>query len=92
MNIHLVGIRLDNIHLYTVTLRVLHQLKAGPTLVAGTDMPNIVVVVVGGWKRFGCSCYYRSDQQRNWTESQRQCQRSGGDLVSIESREEQVSL
>ncbi|XP_075900384.1 CD209 antigen-like protein 2 isoform X2 [Nelusetta ayraudi] len=42
-----------------------------------------------GWRRFGCSCYYRSEQQRNWTESQRQCQRSGGDLVSIESREEQ---
>lgn len=51
----------------------------------------MVVVLVGDWTRFRCSCYYRSEEKRNWTESRRLCQNSGGDLVFIKNREENVS-
>lgn len=61
-------------------------------LVSGIDEPDIVLVAfIGGWKRFRCSCYYRSEEKRNWTESQRLCKDLGGGLVSIGNREEDVS-
>ncbi|XP_068593003.1 CD209 antigen-like protein E isoform X2 [Cebidichthys violaceus] len=41
------------------------------------------------WKRFQCSYYYKSTEMKNWTESRRDCQSRGADLVVIDGRDEQ---
>ncbi|XP_038580079.1 NKG2-A/NKG2-B type II integral membrane protein-like isoform X1 [Micropterus salmoides] len=45
-----------------------------------------------GWKRFGCSCYFKSNEKKTWYESRRDCQEKGADLVIINNEEEQVSV
>ncbi|XP_032396247.1 CD209 antigen-like protein D [Etheostoma spectabile] len=40
------------------------------------------------WSRFRCSCYYKSTERKNWTESRRDCESRGADLVVITSGEE----
>ncbi|CAI5692034.1 unnamed protein product [Oreochromis niloticus] len=42
-----------------------------------------------GWRRFGCSCYFKSTERKTWSESRRDCQDKGADLVMINSKEEQ---
>ncbi|XP_030268037.1 CD209 antigen-like protein E [Sparus aurata] len=41
-----------------------------------------------GWKRFGCSCYFRSNEKRTWTDSRDDCQNKGADLVVIHNKDE----
>ncbi|KAM4725678.1 C-type lectin domain family 4 member E-like [Anableps anableps] len=47
---------------------------------------------VKGWELHGGNCYYFSTSTSTWTESRRSCVDLGGDLVKIDSREEQVFL
>ncbi|KAF3706937.1 C-type lectin domain family 17, member A Prolectin [Channa argus] len=42
-----------------------------------------------GWKRFVCSCYFKSTEKKTWSESRKFCQDRGSDLVMINSKEEQ---
>uniref|UniRef100_A0A7N6AMA4 C-type lectin domain-containing protein n=1 Tax=Anabas testudineus TaxID=64144 RepID=A0A7N6AMA4_ANATE len=42
-----------------------------------------------GWRKFGCSCYFKSSDKTTWSESIRDCQNRGSDLVMINSKEEQ---
>ncbi|XP_063754990.1 CD209 antigen-like protein E isoform X2 [Eleginops maclovinus] len=42
-----------------------------------------------GWKKFGCSCYIRSDKKKIWSDSRADCQQRGADLVVINNKEEQ---
>ncbi|XP_067333733.1 CD209 antigen-like protein C isoform X2 [Channa argus] len=42
-----------------------------------------------GWKRFGCSCYFKSTEKKTWSDSSKFCQDRGSDLVIINSKEEQ---
>uniref|UniRef100_A0A669BC33 C-type lectin domain-containing protein n=1 Tax=Oreochromis niloticus TaxID=8128 RepID=A0A669BC33_ORENI len=42
------------------------------------------------WRRFGSSCYFKSTERKTWSESRRDCQDKGADLVMINSKEEQV--
>ncbi|XP_024154054.1 CD209 antigen-like protein E [Oryzias melastigma] len=41
------------------------------------------------WIRFGCSCYFKSTEERTWYESRSFCQDKGSYLLVINSREEQ---
>ncbi|XP_031670242.1 C-type lectin domain family 4 member M-like isoform X1 [Oncorhynchus kisutch] len=42
-----------------------------------------------GWRKFDCSCYFLSIVSKTWEESRQDCLNRGGDLVIIQSREEQ---
>ncbi|XP_039675700.1 CD209 antigen-like protein E isoform X2 [Perca fluviatilis] len=42
-----------------------------------------------GWKRSGCSCYFKSNETKTWFRSREYCQQRGADLVVINSKEEQ---
>uniref|UniRef100_A0A4W5MA72 C-type lectin domain-containing protein n=1 Tax=Hucho hucho TaxID=62062 RepID=A0A4W5MA72_9TELE len=44
----------------------------------------------GGWRKFAWSCYFLSSESKTWEESRQDCLNRGGDLVIIQSREEQV--
>ncbi|CAI5686311.1 unnamed protein product [Oreochromis niloticus] len=41
------------------------------------------------WRRFGSSCYFKSTERKTWSDSRRDCQDKGADLVMINSKEEQ---
>ncbi|XP_039907916.1 C-type lectin domain family 4 member M-like isoform X1 [Simochromis diagramma] len=41
------------------------------------------------WTRFGSSCYFKSTESKTWSDSRRDCQDKGADLVMINSEEEQ---
>ncbi|XP_071356006.1 CD209 antigen-like protein C [Trachinotus anak] len=43
----------------------------------------------GGWRRFRCSCYFKSIEKKTWDQSRRECQNRGAELVIINSKEEQ---
>ncbi|XP_067106052.1 C-type lectin domain family 10 member A-like [Osmerus mordax] len=45
-----------------------------------------------GWTQTGCSFYYVSTEQKNWTESRQDCRDRGADLVIINSPKEQEFL
>uniref|UniRef100_A0A669DAK4 C-type lectin domain-containing protein n=1 Tax=Oreochromis niloticus TaxID=8128 RepID=A0A669DAK4_ORENI len=44
------------------------------------------------WEHHGGKCYYFSVSKSSWTESRGECRAKGGDLVKIDSREEQKFL
>ncbi|XP_030268404.1 CD209 antigen-like protein E [Sparus aurata] len=41
-----------------------------------------------GWTRFGCSCYFRSNQMETWYQSRTDCWNKGADLVVINNKDE----
>ncbi|XP_015256517.1 PREDICTED: C-type lectin domain family 4 member E-like, partial [Cyprinodon variegatus] len=45
-----------------------------------------------GWELHGGNCYYFSSNTSNWNESRDSCRDLGGDLVKIDSKEEQMFL
>ncbi|XP_038550712.1 C-type lectin domain family 12 member B-like isoform X1 [Micropterus salmoides] len=45
-----------------------------------------------GWKRFGCSCYFKSNEEKTWYNSRSDCQEKGAHLVIINNEKEQVSV
>ncbi|XP_063041539.1 C-type lectin domain family 4 member M [Engraulis encrasicolus] len=56
-----------------------------PKAVEDTECPD-------GWHRFIDSCYYISEDTRDWPDSQRYCQRKGGHLAIIHTAEEQTFI
>ncbi|KAG8004890.1 C-type lectin domain family 4 member F [Nibea albiflora] len=45
-----------------------------------------------GWEQNGTQCYYFSTNKLTWSESRDECRRRGGDLVKVDSVEEQAFL
>ncbi|XP_041811569.1 C-type lectin domain family 4 member C-like isoform X2 [Chelmon rostratus] len=45
-----------------------------------------------GWEKHGGHCYYFSTNRLLWNRSREECRRKGGDLVQIDSKEEQSFL
>ncbi|KAM9339824.1 galactose-specific lectin nattectin-like [Symphorus nematophorus] len=45
-----------------------------------------------GWEQHGKKCYYFSSNESNWLAARHECRLQGGDLVQIDSREEQSFL
>ncbi|XP_064782793.1 C-type lectin domain family 4 member E-like isoform X4 [Oncorhynchus masou masou] len=45
-----------------------------------------------GWKKFECSCYFISSEEKTWEKSRQDCLERGTDLVIINSKEEQEFL
>ncbi|XP_076848251.1 uncharacterized protein LOC143493614 [Brachyhypopomus gauderio] len=42
-----------------------------------------------GWRSFGSSIYYLSDEEKTWSDSRHYCQDRGADLIIINSKEKQ---
>lgn len=49
------------------------------------------IVCAKGWKKFDFSCYYISTVSKSWKQSREFCTSNGGDLLIVDSKEEQVS-
>ncbi|KAL2087722.1 hypothetical protein ACEWY4_016550 [Coilia grayii] len=45
-----------------------------------------------GWVYFHCNCYYLSSLEKTWVEARETCRSTEADLVTINSREEQVFI
>lgn len=43
------------------------------------------------WKKFDVGCYYISTSTKTWNQSREYCVAQGGDLMVVDSQEEQVS-
>ncbi|XP_078137197.1 killer cell lectin-like receptor subfamily B member 1B allele A [Sander vitreus] len=52
------------------------------------NLSNSFCHTTHGWRRFQCSCYYKSTEMKTWTESKTDCQNRGADLVIIHSKDE----
>ncbi|XP_056435270.1 C-type lectin domain family 17, member A-like [Gadus chalcogrammus] len=42
-----------------------------------------------GWRKFENACYHHSDQKKSWNNGRNDCIKKGGDLVVIDSSQEQ---
>ncbi|KAJ0051086.1 hypothetical protein NL108_012302 [Boleophthalmus pectinirostris] len=65
---------------YFSVVKELHRAKAN------------MVSCPDGWKRFGFRCYFMPQTVNTWSNSRRQCQNMGADLVVIKSQEEMMFL
>ncbi|KAL0961586.1 hypothetical protein UPYG_G00354810 [Umbra pygmaea] len=50
------------------------------------------VLMPTGWKRFGSSWYFVSNEKKSWESSRQDCLSRGANLVTINSQEEQKFL
>uniref|UniRef100_A0A8C6SUV1 C-type lectin domain-containing protein n=1 Tax=Neogobius melanostomus TaxID=47308 RepID=A0A8C6SUV1_9GOBI len=62
-----------------------------PTAAPDTSCP-LKLPCDTGWKLNGIKCYHFSTTKSSWDQSRDECQEKGGDLVKIDSREQQRFL
>ncbi|XP_039462085.1 C-type lectin domain family 4 member E-like [Oreochromis aureus] len=63
-----------------------------PTCPVPTVIDDPCYKCEGGWELHGEKCYYFSNNKSSWNQSRDECRAKGGDLVKIDSREEQTFL
>ncbi|XP_034747461.1 CD209 antigen-like isoform X2 [Etheostoma cragini] len=53
------------------------------------QLKDRIEVCHDGWTRFGCSCYFKSKEKKDWGDSRDDSEKRGADLVVIDNKEEQ---
>ncbi|XP_067338024.1 C-type lectin domain family 17, member A-like [Channa argus] len=82
--------KLNNVsHSSNQSQHLIKQLQGKTSGSNFTMFPCSHILCPEGWKKFGCSCYFKSTERKSWSESRRFCQDRGSDLVIINSKEEQ---
>ncbi|KAF3834240.1 hypothetical protein F7725_025444, partial [Dissostichus mawsoni] len=73
---------------YTILQKMIDERDAEIKNLTGDSCTKCPV----GWEPHGGKCYYFSTYNATWTKSRDECRHKAGDLVKIESREEQEFL
>ncbi|XP_070702865.1 immune-related, lectin-like receptor 4 isoform X2 [Pempheris klunzingeri] len=79
------------VRLRWVAAAVLCTLLAAGAIALGL-VSQLCLACEEGWEKHGGSCYYFSTNRSSWGDSREECRRPGGDLVKIDSEEEQSFL
>ncbi|XP_070841094.1 CD209 antigen-like protein C [Chaetodon trifascialis] len=74
-----------------VAIAVLSALLAAAAIALGFTSGRCLKCLEG-WEKHGGHCYYFSTKKSSWNNSREECRLKGGDLVQIDSREEQSFL
>ncbi|CAM5158935.1 unnamed protein product [Eretmochelys imbricata] len=59
---------------------------------AGPDPPAAARCCLDGWVGFGGKCYYFSEAEGNWNNSQRNCSSSSASLAAIDTQQEMAFI
>ncbi|XP_061598124.1 asialoglycoprotein receptor 2-like [Cololabis saira] len=71
------------------TIHIQLQVKQGKLINTYNQLKIELGECHDGWRRFGSSFYKKFTESKTWSESRRECEKRGADLVIINSKEEQ---
>ncbi|XP_028256560.1 C-type lectin domain family 4 member F-like [Parambassis ranga] len=78
--------------LLAAALIVIYRLSSVIETLSDKQTPTACKPQQEGWEQHGGRCYYFNNNKSSWEESRGFCKEKGGDLVKIDSREEQSFL
>ncbi|XP_008421074.1 CD209 antigen-like protein E isoform X1 [Poecilia reticulata] len=85
---------------FALSITVFYLMKHERCQTLKEDLESLKMIVLdetcpkceAGWERYRGSCYFFSNSTSSWNDSRRSCADLGSDLVTIDSREEQMFL